>query len=107
MEKMEVMKAVRGGERNVNASPVVASLKYELVVERDFESGLVISLGEISHVAAANAYPFFVPRSCKAPATFIVSNRSLTHPTNFVFREQERIFAVRASSASSLIGVVD
>ena len=39
MEKMEIMKAVRGGEWNVNSNPVVVSVKYELVVEHDFESG--------------------------------------------------------------------
>ena len=38
-EKMEVMQAVRGGEWNVNSNPVVVNVKYELVVEHDFESG--------------------------------------------------------------------
>ena len=39
MEKMEIMKAVRGGEWNVNSNPGAVSVKYELVVEHDFESG--------------------------------------------------------------------
>ena len=39
VEKMEIMKAVRGGERNVNSSPVVVSVKYKLAVEHGFESG--------------------------------------------------------------------
>ena len=38
-EKMEVMQAVKGGEWNVNSNPVVVSVKYELVVDHDFESG--------------------------------------------------------------------
>ena len=38
-EKMEVMRAVRGGEWNVNSNPVVVSVECELVVEHDFESG--------------------------------------------------------------------
>lgn len=38
-EKMEIMKAVKGGEWNVNSNPVVVSAEYELVVEHDFESG--------------------------------------------------------------------
>jgi hypothetical protein len=38
-EKVEVMRAVRGGEWNVNSNPVVVSVKYDLVVEHDFESG--------------------------------------------------------------------
>ena len=29
---MEIMKAVRGGEWNVNSNPVVVSVKYELVI---------------------------------------------------------------------------
>ena len=39
MERVEIMKAVRGGEWNVNPNPVVVRVKYELVVEHDFESG--------------------------------------------------------------------
>ena len=39
MEKMEIVKEVRAGECNVNANLVVVSVKYELVVEHDFESG--------------------------------------------------------------------
>ena len=39
MEKMEVMKAVRGGEWSVNANPAAVTVKHELVVERNFESG--------------------------------------------------------------------
>ncbi|KAF9650034.1 hypothetical protein BDM02DRAFT_3185724 [Thelephora ganbajun] len=62
-EKMEVMQAVKGGEWNVNSNPVVVSVKYELVVEHDFESG-----------------------SCSVPVTFVISNCSLTHPAKFVFR---------------------
>ena len=38
-EKMEILQAVRGGEWNVNSNPVVVSVRYELVVEHDFESG--------------------------------------------------------------------
>ena len=38
-EKVEVMRAVRGGEWNVNSNPVVVSVKCDLVVEHDFESG--------------------------------------------------------------------
>ena len=38
-EKVEVMRAVRGGEWNVNSNPVVVSVKCELVVEHDFEAG--------------------------------------------------------------------
>jgi len=62
-EKMEIMKAVKGGEWNVNSNPVVVSVKYELVIEHNFESG-----------------------SCSVPVTFVVSNCSLTHPAKFVFR---------------------
>jgi len=38
-EKVEVMRAVRGGEWNVNSNPVVVNVECELVVEHDFESG--------------------------------------------------------------------
>lgn len=38
-EKMEIMQTVRGGEWNMNSNPVVVSVRYELVVEHDFESG--------------------------------------------------------------------
>ena len=38
-EKMEVMQAVKSGEWNVNSNPVAVSVKYELVVDHDFESG--------------------------------------------------------------------
>ena len=38
-EKVEVMRAVRGGEWNVNSNPVVVSVKCELVIEHDFEAG--------------------------------------------------------------------
>jgi len=38
-EKVEVMRAVRGGEWNVNSNPVVVSVKCELVVDHDFEAG--------------------------------------------------------------------
>ena len=38
-EKVEVMRAVRGGEWNVNSNPVVVSVKRDLVVKHDFESG--------------------------------------------------------------------
>ena len=38
-EKVEVMRAVRGGEWNVNSNPVVVNVKCEFVVEHDFESG--------------------------------------------------------------------
>ena len=38
-EKVEVMRAVKGGEWNVNSNPVVVNIKCELVVEHDFESG--------------------------------------------------------------------
>jgi len=54
---------VRGGEWNVNSNPVVVSVRYELVVEHDFDSG-----------------------SCSVPVTFVISNCSLTHPAEFVFR---------------------
>ena len=37
--KIEVMKAVRGEEWNMNSNPVVVRVKYELVVKHDFESG--------------------------------------------------------------------
>ena len=36
-EKMEVMQAVRDGEWNVNSNPVVVNVRYDLVVEHDFE----------------------------------------------------------------------
>ena len=38
-EKVEVMRAVRGGEWNVNSNPVVVSVECDLVVEHDFELG--------------------------------------------------------------------
>ena len=38
-EKMDVMRTVRGGEWNVNSNPVVVNVRYELVVEHNFESG--------------------------------------------------------------------
>lgn len=38
-EKVEIMQAVRGGEWNVNSNPVVVSVRYELVVEHNFNSG--------------------------------------------------------------------
>jgi len=60
---MEIMQAVRGGEWNVNSNPVVVSVRYELAVEHDFESG-----------------------SRSVPVTFVVSNCSLTHPVKFIFR---------------------
>ena len=47
-EKVEVMRAVRGGEWNVNSNPVVVSVECELVVEHDFEAGQVVLSDEPS-----------------------------------------------------------
>ena len=38
-EKVKVMRVVGGGEWNVDSSPVAVSIRCELVVEHDFESG--------------------------------------------------------------------
>jgi hypothetical protein len=87
MEKMEIMRTVRGGEWNVNSNPVVVSVKYELVVEHDFGSGWVFffSFWRTFYLLATNVY-LPVSRSCSVPVTFVISNCSLTHPAKFVFR---------------------
>lgn len=62
-EKVEILEAIRNSEWNEDGNPIVVSLHDCAVVRHDFLTG-----------------------PCCTPVTFVLTNCSLTHPSQFTFR---------------------